>query len=158
MRYLTTDQPDLVLSRAAGLVVLGQQPPESLPTLATDALVRGLDSPSLRELAGVRAADYQEARDPFQRVCRELGIRIPTPDQARWSLAYEWAEAIVTGELSPVVGARRIWWEAWEHLGRPNVLTPFVTFASESEDDPDHQSEYEDDIRLEAVRLLAQHP
>lgn len=158
MRSLATAPTDEILTRAVLLSVLGEQPLESLPGLATDALVRGVDSPSLRELAGTPERAHEDARDLFITACHELGIAIPTPDQARWSLAYEWAQAIVAGELTPIDGARRIWWQAWEHLGRPNDLTPFVAFASEWEDDPDHQVEYDDDIRREAARLVAQRP
>lgn len=158
MRYLATAPTDEILTRAALLLVLQEQSPETLPGLATDALVRGVDSPSLRQLAGTTERAYRDARDLFKNACHELGIAIPTPDQARWTLAYEWAEAILTGELTPIEGARRIWWQAWEHLGRPDDLTPFVAFASEWEDDPDHQAEYDNDIRREAARLVAQRP
>lgn len=124
------------LERAARQLVLGRQPPEELPSIATHALSAGVDSPSLRELAGTSPSDYQDARDLFLRAIEELGIDVPSVDQARWGCVREWALDMVEGRLSPFVASRRIWWEGWEELDRPPKLTPFVGLDSEWEDDP----------------------
>ena len=39
---------------------------------------------------------------------------------------------MVNGHLGPCEGSRRIWWDAWEELGRPNELSPFVALATDT--------------------------
>lgn len=148
--YVEIAEIELALAR----LVIGSQPPEDLPDLATAAMVNGLDSPSLRQLAGTSRRDYQDARDLFLSAVDELGITQPTPDLARWHLVRHWATEMVEGRLSAIKGSRLIWWEAWEHLGRPDSLTAFVGLASEWEDDEVHRSQYEADMLDEARRLL----
>jgi hypothetical protein len=132
------------------------QPSEDLPLIATNALLRGVDSQSLRELAGTRLEDYQDARDLFEKVCDELGIIKPTPEEARWQLVYEWAAAVTSGAMTPIDAARRIWWDGWEELGRPDSLTTFVGLTSQWEDDPAHRDDFNHEIRAAAASLLAQ--
>lgn len=62
---------------------------------------------------------------------------------------------MIEGRLSPYAASRRIWWEGWEELDRPDALTPFVGLASEWEDDPPRRHTYEEDMLAEARRLLA---
>lgn len=77
------------------------------------------------------------------------------PDAAaRWDQVRSWAREILAGRLDPYEGARLIWVEGWNELGRPEELTVFVGCASEWEDDPDHRAEYEADIRAAAAALL----
>ena len=146
---------DETLERVAALLALGKQPSEDLPGVATDALVRGLDSPSLRVLAGTRPGDVREKRDLFWLALSELAIPQPSEIEARWSLVTDWARDIIDDRLTPLSGARRIWWEGWEELGRPDELTVFVGLASKWEDDEAHRAEYEQDIRDAAAALLA---
>jgi hypothetical protein len=146
------DEP---LSRVAALLVLEKQATEALPDVAADALVRGLDSQSLRELAGASASDVRESQDLFWRALGELGIERPAADQARWWLVVAWARDIVEGRMSPFAGARLIWWEGWEGLGRPPELAVFVGLASQWEDDEQRRDQCERDIRDAASDLLA---
>jgi hypothetical protein len=143
------------LTRVAALLVLEKQPTEELHEVATEALVRGLDSPSLRELAGTPASDVRDARDLFWQAMSELDIARPTRHQAGWLLVAAWAHDIVDGRVAPYEGARRIWWEGWEELDRPAELTVFVALASEWEDHESHRDQYEHDIREAASNLLA---
>ena len=57
---------------AAWRWVVGIQPVEDLPNIATDALVRDLDTPALRELAGAAKDDFWLIRDSFERTIGEL--------------------------------------------------------------------------------------
>lgn len=61
------------LVRAADDLALGRLPPEELPTVAAAALARGVDSPSLRALAGLGRRDVREARDLLGAAMTELG-------------------------------------------------------------------------------------
>src|SRR5690349_10843986 len=60
----------IFLSEQAGLI-----PPHELPDLATELLVLGYDTPSLRELAGLPTGDRAESADLWNAVRDELGIR-----------------------------------------------------------------------------------
>lgn len=147
------DQDDELI-RIASLLVLDRQPTEDLPDIATDALVRGIDSPSLRVLAGTSTSDVRDARDLFWQAFDELGFEQPTSTKARWSLVMRWAADIEAGRIEPVEGARMIWWEGWEELDRPDQLTAFVGLVSEWEDDPANRQAYDEDIRSASRRLL----
>ncbi|MBN9326958.1 MAG: hypothetical protein BGO38_14355 [Cellulomonas sp. 73-145] len=128
-----------------------QQSPEDLPDVASRALAHGVDVPALRELAALGRQDPREARDLFLLAMAQLGIEPPT----RWDAVRSWARQIVNGTIEPYEGARLIWWQGWEALGRPDELTPFVGLASEWEDDPGRRAAYDDDIVSAARRLLA---
>jgi hypothetical protein len=83
---------------------------QDLPTLATDALTEGLDTPTLRVLAGEPPTKIaaRESRDLFRQVLRELG-RDPLPkERAVWELIRFRCWQIVEGHLSPEDGAGRI--------------------------------------------------
>jgi hypothetical protein len=122
------------LAEAVRDLVLERQPAEDLPAIATAALTAGEDSPSLRELAGTAPSDYQTARDLLLSTADELNIAVPTPEEAWWSCAREWALDMVEGQRTPHEASSLIWWNAWEPLGRPDELTPFVGLASEWQD------------------------
>jgi hypothetical protein len=141
----------LVLART----VVDDLPIAVLPDWAADALVQGLDSVSLRELAGLSSTDPIEVREVFYSAARELGEEIPTSTQARWTLATTWAQAIVSGELTPYQGSRLIWTNAAIELDYRQELNGFVGLASEWEDQPEFRAEDEQDMRKEARRFLA---
>jgi hypothetical protein len=50
---------------------------DDLPTAAAHALTRGVDSPSLRELAGLSKGQSREAVDLFRQAMDELGCPVP---------------------------------------------------------------------------------
>ena len=72
---------------------------EGVPEIATDALVRGLDSPALRVLAGQARWDVRDSSELFRVVLDELGIELPDPDRAQWNLARRTAGEIVAGRM-----------------------------------------------------------
>lgn len=49
-------------------------------------------------------------------VVRELGLEVPSGDEARWRFVQRWATDLVEGRRSPIEAARLIWWEGWEEL------------------------------------------
>jgi hypothetical protein len=133
---------------------IGDMPAEELPNLAADALGRGIDSPSLRRLAGTPRDDVREARDLFVEAMSELGVTLPPETDGRRALVLFWAREMVDGSLSPYQTSRLIWWEGWEKLGRPDDLTVFVGLASEWEDHPDDRGELEQEMLTAAQALL----
>jgi hypothetical protein len=96
--------------------------------LALDALVGGVDTPALRELAGLTRGEEPQAHELFEQVVHELGLAPSLPDRPvdrSWALVRWWCQLIVNGEIPPEDGARRIWTETSE-LGYPDTLSPLV--------------------------------
>src|SRR3954452_16663594 len=82
---------------------------EDLPEIATEALVRGLDSPALRVLAGQSRDDVRDSAELFRVALDELDIDLPDADSAQWYLARRAAGDIVAGRIRPAHGATELW-------------------------------------------------
>ena len=142
------------LEVAAILIALGDQPSEELPGLATDALVRGLDSPALRQAAGSSPNDPREAADLFRTALEELGITAGDEQEALWALARHVAGQILTGERSPYEAAVWIWRHVCYRLKESGDLRVFVGLASECDDHPDDRQAIEAAIVDQARDLV----
>jgi hypothetical protein len=128
--------------------------PEKLPELATDALVRGLDSPALRALAAQSRWDVRDSSDLFRDALDELGIELPDADDAQWHLIRRTASEIVDGRIAPALGANNLWL-AYGRVRDSGDLRIFVGLASMLEDDPEAVEQIETDIVTAARELLA---
>ncbi|WP_459642369.1 hypothetical protein [Kineococcus sp. NUM-3379] len=144
------------LRRARARVLLGELDVEVMPAWAVEALQAGLDSPALLELAGMGPGELTYVPAVVTAALQELGAPNLTEQQARWELAYAWAEAMLTGELTPSEAARNIWQDAWHPLECPEQLSVFAGEASEWEDHPEHRSTYEHRMLQDARDLLRQ--
>ena len=116
--------------------LLGFVGADAMPPEATRALLEGIDSPSVRQLAGMDGADSEDVRATFRVALRELGIEIPSRREAAILLATEVARGITQGTVSPYEGATEIWGivrSSHEHLPE---LDTFVYGASEWEERP----------------------
>src|SRR3954452_10133462 len=82
---------------------------EDLPEIATEALVRGLDSPALRILAGQSRDDVRDSADLFRGALDELAIDRPAADSAQCHLARRTAGDIVAGPIRHARGATVLW-------------------------------------------------
>lgn len=143
------------LAITAAQLALGLLLAESLPAVACQALEDGLDSPSLRILAGLTPIEVGEARALFGRVLAELKVLPPSDRQAVLLLARQAASEILSGALTPYQGARAI----WQLCGASRAeifpeLDPFIYAASEWEDRPDFRPALEVAIREQATSLL----
>ncbi len=96
---------------------------------------------------------------------RDDGIHEPDRGAAGFFVVAHYASQILTGDLSPYEGARRIWQEVFDALDRPAALAGFVSGASEIEDfefaRPGNTEAYderiaksEEEIRAHAAILL----
>jgi hypothetical protein len=76
---------------------------QELPKVAADALVIGLDTPSLRVLAGLTAVRMHRAAALSDRALQELGRRpmVPLPPAREAAL---WAEATAAGAVGVLQG------------------------------------------------------
>jgi hypothetical protein len=135
--------------------VLGRLPTQALPVIATDALVSGLDSQALRELAGELQPTDEDSGPLFEEILDEIGVGIPDRSRAGLVLATAYAAQIVDGTLSPYEGARHIWRIELDVEGLMHDLGPFVYWASEWQEtnDPASRQECEAAIRAAAVEL-----
>jgi hypothetical protein len=128
---------------------------EGMQAEATNLLVRGMDSPSIRHLAGMSTADNDEVRAVFRTVLRELGIDSPSPREAVILVATEVASRITTGVMSPYDGAKEIWNIAvrlpLEHFPE---FDAFVYAASEWEERPEDEMVFAEGIVAAARDLV----
>ncbi len=81
----------------------------SLPMAATEALVDGMDSPTLRILAGLQDPNRDEAEPILRAVLTETGLRLPTTEEAAVIIARSIAQRICARQLRPHEGAKEIW-------------------------------------------------
>jgi hypothetical protein len=104
--------------------------------IAVDALLGGLDSRSLRLLAGERSgAPYLAPL--FEQAAEELGFGGMDVETARFILTRDIAARIISGELTELEGGRRIYEETYRSgpLGAvPDYLYDFVSTWSWIED------------------------
>ncbi|MEU8971216.1 hypothetical protein AB0D11_18380 [Streptomyces monashensis] len=97
-----------------------------------DALMAGVESPSLAVLAGLLRSEEPEAPALFDQVLEELGLlfRPPAgPRAAKWAAAYWIAGRIVDGSLDPATGADLIWADIAYALDYPENLQQLVSCA-----------------------------
>ncbi|MER6141924.1 hypothetical protein ABT174_18055 [Streptomyces sparsogenes] len=97
-----------------------------------DALIAGVESPSLAMLAGLLRSEEPEAPALFDQVLEELGLlfHLPSdPRAAKWAMAYWIASQIADGSLDPAVGTHLIWADIAYDLGYPEELEPLVHCA-----------------------------
>jgi hypothetical protein len=93
----------------AARFALGDVDALDLAGIAQDLLVKGLDSPSLRLLAGTLQEDLRhDGPDLLERSLRELGVRLPGHDTAVRTLVRDTARRMLAGELDPYDGAHAI--------------------------------------------------
>ncbi|MEU8421903.1 hypothetical protein AB0C15_13605 [Micromonospora sp. NPDC048835] len=101
-------------------LALDQPVGDDLPMAAAHALTRGVDSPSLRELAGLSKGQSREAVDLFLQAMDELGCPVPDESGARLHRMREAAAHIVAGEGDPEDLAHEIYWQAC-YSGMPEL-------------------------------------
>ncbi|WP_432012220.1 hypothetical protein [Streptomyces cucumeris] len=97
-----------------------------------EALLAGVESPSLAMLAGLLRSEEPEASALFDQVLEELGLLFHPPDDpraAKWAMAYWIAVQIADGSLNPAAGTYRIWADIAYDLGYPDELEPLVHCA-----------------------------
>ncbi|MFB7368444.1 hypothetical protein ACFC0D_01135 [Streptomyces sp. NPDC056222] len=121
------------LSRIAHERAFGRQVgSDRLIQAGLDALMAGVESPSLAMLAGLLRSEEPEAPALFDQVLEELGLLFQPPADpraAKWAMAYWIAGQIVDGSLDPATGAHLIWADVAYDLDYPEDLQPLVSCA-----------------------------
>lgn len=109
--------PELIAAKWAS----GEIYPEQTPGIAADLLESGLDTPSMRRLAGeMRVGCRADVEDLVVRMLKELGVKVPASEtQARMLATRQIAREVVAGMRNPWKAAsdlERIWThEIWHH-------------------------------------------
>jgi len=134
---------------------LGIVPASELPAVAAGALEAGFDSPAVRQLAGADGQDSEDLKKLFEKSLAELGLSIPTQDEAGLLVARSIAEEVVSGSLKPYEGAKQIWGRVYVRNPKLDALKVFVGLASEYEDDPQNRDAYQRDIVRECQLLVS---
>ncbi len=83
--------------RAVAEWQLGRRPVEDMPAAATAALLDGLDSPSLAQLAGMEGASWSEIESVLFRVVAETG-GLPAEREAMLLVVDGWLERLANGQ------------------------------------------------------------
>ncbi|BCY10082.1 hypothetical protein [Actinoplanes sp. L3-i22] len=142
------------LEAAARQMATGRLISEELPGIATEALVRGLDSPSLRRLAGQRRDDVRDSVDLFRASLDELGIELFDAGETGWPRARRAATEMVAGRIRPTDGADQLRL-AYEEVRNNGDLRIFVGLMSTLEDYPEGAEHIEGQMLAAARELLA---
>jgi len=116
---------------------------DQLPQLGMDWLESGLDTYSLRILAGETDPSLAETGPLFERALHELGVAIPDQVSAGWQIALWHAGRILDEAITPHTGAASIWDEVSQFLD-DDLISRFVGAASQYDDwtDADHLDWY----------------
>jgi hypothetical protein len=122
--------------------LLGFVGAEVMPPEAMRALLDGIDSPSVRQLARMDEADSEDVRATFRAALRELAIELPSRREAAILLATEVARRITEGAISPYEGATEIWGIAQSSREHLPELDTFVYGASEWEERPKDRNRF----------------
>ena len=85
--------------------VLDLLPSEEIPKVATEALVEGFDTPSLRIIAGISNPVLSEIKPIFEKALQELQIAKSSREEAALILSRHYAQQIINGIITPYEGA-----------------------------------------------------
>jgi hypothetical protein len=99
---------DRDLQTAAARYVLGVLPSWELPRIADAALERDIYSLSLGELATWIRPVMADAGPLFEKALRELGMPLPSSDEAAWTLLRHHIGRVASGQMSPREGLRAV--------------------------------------------------
>ncbi|MEV6905430.1 hypothetical protein [Amycolatopsis sp. NPDC051071] len=117
---------ELAIGRLAGRDVRTSH----LVEAGLDAIVAGLDAPSLALLAGLGCSAGDAVDKAFCQVIDELGLELPADaTAARWLLIHGWLTAMVKGDLSPAAGGALVS-EVGELLGSPAALRGITRWSA----------------------------
>jgi hypothetical protein len=90
---------------------------EDMPGIAAEALAEGMDSESLRKLAGLEGGDAFDIQKYLASTLQELGIMPPSRDEAAWILINYFLDEILASKIDTYDGLHTIFWkiyfEAW---------------------------------------------
>lgn len=161
------NDPRAAIISAWARTLLDSQSPEELPDIASEALVQGVETPSLAELAGMGRSDPPaELHELFGEVIKELGISLDIVAARIW-LLYMWCDAVLRGKLAAFDASWAIFTTVYLEIGsitaaRPDFPTGLVDeliglFVASDSDFPD-TSEYQTKFEAAARTVVQTYP
>lgn len=93
---------------------------DAIPDLACIALSEGMDSYSIRILAGINKTDFDDIRKYLGKVANELQIKYPTREESAWILIRYYFEQIIGSHIEPHRGLHTIIWQIYNQTGWRN--------------------------------------
>ena len=133
---------------------MGLIPPHELPEFATELLVLGYDSPSLRELAGLPKGDRSDAAERWETVREELGIPREAGEAAPRFLLQYWAREITEGRLDVLQGSKLMLRVGWFPLGQPKELNLLRNLLDDWDEIPRLRNQIAPELHVFARELL----
>jgi hypothetical protein len=107
------------IEEALAKMVMQLQPVEELSAIAAEALCAGIDSPSLRMLAGSSSADSPGDRwELLLKAARELGLQTPDKITAAHLLLRVYLKDIAEERVTPARGVENILNDIYHPIGR----------------------------------------
>ncbi|WP_331744258.1 hypothetical protein OG762_49555 (plasmid) [Streptomyces sp. NBC_01136] len=124
-----------------------------------DALIAGVEAPSLAMLAGLLRSEEPEAPALFDQVLEELGLAFHPPADpraAKWAMAYWIAGQMADGSLHPATGTHLILADIAYDLGYPGDLEPLVHCAHNLDGWEENWGVSREQLNREAVEAARQ--
>ena len=91
--------------------VLGNISLKDIPNIATQALIEGFDTSSLRILAGLRDNNPWEIDQYLSSSLKELNLKIPNNEEAGLNVIIYYLNKIVGREIDPILGIEKCIYE-----------------------------------------------
>ncbi len=151
---------------AAALHILGHLPSSAIPELAIQWMTEGMDTPTMRIVAGESAPIMSDVAPMLLATLEELSVAIPTPREAMMTLLEIHVRRIASGAVDPYEGMacldrlidRRLFPDR-EYVGDALGIEMMMTWYRELRDLEDGTKllYYTDLPREEAGRRFRQH-
>ncbi len=134
--------------------ILEEIPTDGVPDICQQLIADGLDSPSLRYLAGLMKVELYQVPGLMTRMFSEFKMEECSKIEAAWFLVKDFAAQVQSGRMGAYEGSYRI-----GQIGNdcapifPYVRT-FVGASAEWDEYPEHSQELESKIRTAAAALV----
>jgi hypothetical protein len=147
----------LTLDTGLSLLSLALLTPDQVEGVATAALVKGIDSPRIRELAGGPVIQDGDIREMLAAELAKMGVEAPSPSEAARHMAKAISAEILDKRVDPFEAARYlalISRAARSGGSEFHELDPFVYVDGEAEGRPADHEFFREAIANEASRWV----
>jgi len=134
--------------------VLKDVPHDGVPELCQTLVNEGLDSPSLRYLAGLTKSELYQIDGLLRRMFHEFGFEKCTEIDAAWYLVKDLAAEVESGRMGAYEGARRLGQYGTDFQPLFPYLRTFIAAWNEWDEYPEHSQNIESQIKTAAAALL----
>lgn len=132
--------------------------PEDVPEISQLLISEGLDSQTLRKLAGLPADQINTVPQLLPRLFGEMNLEERTKIEAAWLLVHEYATQVQKGRMGAYEGARRMGQFGTDFDPLYPYLRQFIAATEEWDEYPEHSQALESKIRTAAAAVLQMQP